>query len=74
MRSETRSARRVTATAAAGMREGELVALTWGDVNLVEAVVAVRRSFTESELTSPKNRRSRKVDVSADVVELLGAW
>jgi integrase len=33
------------------MREGELVALTWGDVNLVEAVVAVRRSFTESELT-----------------------
>jgi integrase len=56
------------------MREGELVALTWGDVNLVEAVVAVRRSFTESELTSPKNRRSRKVDVSADVVELLGAW
>jgi hypothetical protein len=25
-------------------------------------------------LTTPKNKRSRKVDVSADVVELLGAW
>jgi integrase len=57
-----------------GMREGELVALTWGDVDLVEAIVSVRHSFTEGELTTPKNRRSRKVDVSADVVELLGAW
>jgi integrase len=58
----------------AGMREGELVALTWGDVDLVGGTISVRASFTEGELTTPKNRRSRKADVSADVVELLGAW
>ena len=57
-----------------GMREGELVALTWGDIELGESVISVRHSFTEGELTTPKNKRSRKVDVSADVVDLLGAW
>jgi integrase len=57
-----------------GMREGELVAATWGDVDLVEAIISVRRTFTEGELTTPKNKRSRKVDVSADVVEVFGAW
>jgi integrase len=57
-----------------GMREGELVALTWGHIKLGEGVISVRYSFTEGELTTPKNKRSRKVDVSPDVVELLGAW
>ena len=57
-----------------GMREGELVALTWGDVDLVGGTISVRATFTEGQLTSPKNKRSRKVDVSADVVELLGGW
>jgi integrase len=57
-----------------GAREGELVALTWGDVELSEATISIRQSFTEGKLTTPKNKRSRKIDVSPDVVELLGAW
>jgi integrase len=57
-----------------GMREGELVALTWGDVDLVNGTISVRASFTEGKLTTPKNKRSRNADVAAEVVELLGAW
>jgi integrase len=57
-----------------GMRLGELTGLTWGDVDLVEATIRVRRSYTGSELSSPKNHERRDVDLTADLVELLGAW
>jgi integrase len=57
-----------------GMRQGELFALRWGDVDLEQAVVRVRRSYTGGLLSTPKNRERRDVDLISDVVELLGGW
>ncbi len=57
-----------------GMRLGELSALTWGDVDLVEAVIRVRRSFTDGHLSTPKNHERRDVDLTPDLVEVLGQW
>jgi integrase len=54
-----------------GMRQGELVALRWCDVDLNEAVVRVRRSRTCGVVGSPKNRERRDVDLLSDVVALL---
>jgi integrase len=57
-----------------GMRLGELSALTWGDVDLVGATIRVRQSYTGGELSTPKNHEQRSVDLTAELVELLGAW
>lgn len=57
-----------------GMRQGELVALRWGDVDLSEGVIRVRRSFTGGALSTPKNHERRDVDLTGDLVELLGWW
>jgi integrase len=54
-----------------GMRQGELFALRWCDVDLEEAVVRVRRSRTGRAVGTPKNRERRDVDLISDVVELL---
>ena len=57
-----------------GMRQGELLALRWGDLDLEQAVVRVRSSYTGGTLGTPKNRERRDVDLISDVVELLTAW
>jgi len=54
-----------------GMRQGELLALRWCDVDLNEAVARVRRSYTAGTVGTPKNRERRDVDLITDVVELL---
>jgi integrase len=54
-----------------GMRQGELLALRWCDVDLGEAVARVRRSYTGGVLGTPKNRERRDVDLITDVVDLL---
>lgn len=54
-----------------GMRQGELLALQWNDVDLEDAVVRVRRSFTGGSIGTPKNRERRDVDLITDVVNLL---
>jgi integrase len=57
-----------------GMRLGELLALTWGDVDLTEQLIHVRRSFTDGMVKRPKNHEQRDVDVPEEVVTLLGEW
>jgi len=57
-----------------GMRLGELTALRWGDVDTLGAVIHVRRSWTNGNLGSTKGREKREVDITSDVVELLGGW
>lgn len=57
-----------------GMRQGELTALLWGDVDLTGKVIQVRRSYTTGVLSETKNRERRTVDLTDDVVEVLGAW
>ncbi len=57
-----------------GMRQGELLALRWADVDLDQAVIRVRASYTGGSLGTPKNRERRDVDLISDVVELLIGW
>lgn len=54
-----------------GMRQGELFALRWADVDLEQAVIRVRASYTGGALSTPKNRERRDVDLISDVVEIL---
>jgi integrase len=55
-----------------GARQGELIALRWGDVDLVQAVIRIRRTRTDGHLHEPKSHEQRDVDITPDVVELLG--
>jgi integrase len=57
-----------------GMRLGELLALTWNDVAMTGGTVRVRRSLTDGVLAAPKNHERRDVDLTEDVVKLLGHW
>jgi integrase len=54
-----------------GVRQGELFALRWCDVDLEGGVIRVRRSWTGSTLGTPKNRERRDVDLISSVVEIL---
>jgi integrase len=57
-----------------GMRQGELLGLRWGDVDLEEAVIRVRSSYTGGVVGTPKNRERRDVHLISDVVALLSEW
>jgi integrase len=57
-----------------GMRQGELIALRWGNVDLGNTVIRVRENYTAGRLTSTKNRQARDVDLTPDAVQLLADW
>ena len=48
------------AAAMTGMRQGELVALRWGDVDWEAKRIRVRRSYVRGEFGTPKSRRSSR--------------
>ncbi|MBA2638019.1 MAG: site-specific integrase, partial [Solirubrobacterales bacterium] len=51
-----------------GLRQGELVALRWRDVDWSAGVVRVRRNYTRGEWGTPKSRRSSRAVPLADRV------
>jgi integrase len=56
------------------MRQGELIALRWANVDLSNEVIRVRENYTAGRLTSTKNRQARDVDLTPDAVQLLAEW
>ena len=55
-----------------GLRQGELVALRWRDVDAPAGLIRVRRSYTRGRFGPPKSRRSsRAVPMAARVAEEL---
>lgn len=64
--------------AATGMRRGEMMALTWADVDLDAATVSVERSTTQVAqdrvTTDTKNHESRVVNIDAHAVAVLRSW
>ena len=56
-----------------GLRQGELLALQWDDVNLTGRFLEVRRNFTHGRLTTPKSGESRRVDLSRKLTATLEA-
>jgi integrase len=71
---------------ATGMRRGELLGLRWGDVDLPNSAVAIRRnavlvredvedrSVERIVIKAPKSAKSRVVDVDARTVAVLKAY
>lgn len=63
---------------ATGMRRGELMGLTWRDLDLDEGIVAVDRSVTQigknRTSTTPKNHERRRVAIDAATVAVMKAW
>ena len=54
------------AAAMTGLRQGELLALRWRDVDWAAGVVRVRRSYTRGQFGTPKRRRSSRAVPLAD--------
>jgi integrase len=52
--------------ATTGLRQGELIALRWRDVDWFSSVVRVRRNYTRGEWGTPKSRRSSRATPMAD--------
>jgi integrase len=51
-----------------GMRQGELLALRWGDVDWAARRIRVRRNLVRGEFGTPKSKRSTRSVPLADVV------
>ena len=51
-----------------GLRQGELVALRWRDVDWRAGVIRVRRNYTRGEFGTPKSRRSSRAVPMADLL------
>jgi len=54
-----------------GLRQGELVALRWRDVDFPGSAIRVRASYTNGHLTSPKSGKVRSVPMAGQVAEAL---
>lgn len=57
----------------AGLRQGEIIALEWGDVDLVARVLTVRRSSWRGFVGTPKSGRDRKIPLTARLASALRA-
>ena len=64
----------------AGLREGELLALQWEDIQLGESsedhgrYILVRRNYSHGQFTTPKSHKARKVDLNLELRSVLLAW
>jgi len=47
-----------------GLRVGEAIALKWGDVDWRGGFIEVQRAYVRGQLTTPKNHKARRVDLS----------
>jgi integrase len=54
-----------------GMRLGELLALEWGDIDFRNGFIEVRRAWVKGRITTPKNGKTRRVDMSNQLAETL---
>jgi integrase len=54
-----------------GLRQGELIALRWRDIDFPGCAIRVRASYTNGHLTTPKSGRARSVPMASLVGETL---
>jgi len=61
----------------AGLRKGELIAIQWGDVQFGSGeddsnrYILVQRNYVHGKFTTPKSKKSRRVDLSKDLRRTL---
>ena len=56
-----------------GLRLGELLALEWGDIDFLRDFIEVHRAYVEGRLTTPKNGKGRRIDMSPQLKKALEA-
>jgi integrase len=56
-----------------GLRLGEAIALQWGDIDFHGRFLEVQRAFSGPHLSTPKNGKTRRVDMSLQLTETLKA-
>ena len=61
----------VMCLARTGMRIGEAVGLQWRDIDFGERSADVKRAIVDGRVTTPKSGKSRRVDLSAQLMEVL---
>ncbi len=54
-----------------GLRQGELIGLQWGDVDVHGGFIEVRRAIVRGQLTSTKTRKIRRVDLTPQLTDRL---
>ena len=54
-----------------GLRAGEALALKWGDIDFISRFIEVKCQFSKGRLKVPKNKKSRRVDMSLQLAETL---
>ena len=60
-----------------GLRKGELIAVKWGDIQFgtneddPNRFILVQRNFVHGKFTTPKSKKSRRVDVSRELRQIL---
>jgi integrase len=57
-----------------GMRVGEVLGLHRADVNVSARSITIKRNWTKGHLTTPKNGKSRTVDLSHGLAAALTDW
>ncbi len=61
--------------AGTGMREGEIFALEWSDIDFEAGTVSVTKTVNYNVITQPKSQRStRTVEITPKLVEELKEW
>lgn len=54
-----------------GMRFGEALALQWGDIDFNGRFITIKRNFVRNKVQTPKNGKSRHVDMSIQLTQTL---
>ena len=54
-----------------GIRLGELQALTWRDLDFYQRIIEINRSIRKGRITTPKNHRTRRVDITPHLANTL---
>lgn len=57
-----------------GMRQGELLALTWSDINWKTNKIIVSKSYTHGRLGETKTGKTRRIDMSPKLAKVLKEW
>lgn len=65
----------ILTTVLTGMRESEVLALQWGDVDFNQGQIYIRRTLQGGKFYNPKTKTSyRKIDIDPELVTELKKW
>jgi len=57
-----------------GMRQGELLALSWDKIDWINRKIIIDANYTLREVTTPKSNKTRTIDMSEGLVKVLKEW